>query len=113
MTKIEVKTEIQVRELFFKYCEQLGWKVIQSQSRFPDYIIEGQSGNYYKAEVEYDFQNFIKHGHDSHKTDFIICWVDTCNKIPKEYFKKFGKDDFLIFPSTILLKEELEKKGLF
>jgi hypothetical protein len=38
---IEVKYEFQLRELFFKHIEKLDFRVAESRSRLPDYILEG------------------------------------------------------------------------
>jgi len=105
----KVKSEIQVRELFFKHAEKLGFKVVESRNRFPDYILEGKSGQKYKAEAEYDLANFVKHGHDPRKVDFIIFWKDTLRKIPESYVEKYGREIFL--GALINLQEELCKIG--
>lgn len=101
----KISSELQVRELFFKYAEKLGFRVVVSQSRFPDYILEGKSGFRYKAEAEYNLADFIHHDHDPHKVDFIIFWKDTLQTIPRWYAKKYGGEVWL--GGLIDLKKEL------
>jgi len=107
---IEVKSEIQVRELFFKYAEKLGFTIIESRTRFPDYILKGKSGNIYRAEVEYDLANFVRHNHDPRRVDFIIFWEDSLRELPESYVNRYGCPLWL--GSLINLKKELTKLGV-
>jgi len=109
---IEVKSEINVRELFFKYAEKLGFKIIESRNRFPDYVLEGKSGCRYRAEVEYDLANFVRHKHDPRAVDFIIFWEDSLKEIPEQYFNRYAVDGGFWLGALINLKHELKKLGV-
>ena len=102
-----ITSEINVRELFFKHAEEIGFKIVKSQTAFPDYVIQGKSGSLYNAEVEYKLSNFIKHKHDWRKVHFIIFWIDDLNTIAPSYIKEFGEP---LLP-LLNLKKELEKLG--
>ena len=106
---IKVTSEIQVRELFFKYAKKLGFKIVESRKRFPDYVLQGRSGILYNAEVEFDLANFVRHQHDWRQVDFVICWNDTLEEIPQEYAQKTHGEVWIPFFN---LKEELEKLGV-
>ena len=105
----DVKYEIQVREIFYKYVEQFGFKIIQSRQSFPDYLLEGKSGLKYWAEAEYDLANFIAHVHDPMKVNFIIFWKDSLIKVPQWYRRKY---DTFLFEILVDLPEELRNIGI-
>ena len=102
-----VKSEIQVREIFFKYAEKLGFKVVESRSRFPDYVLEGKSGIRYTAEAEYDLANFVYHNHNPREVDFIVFWEDSLKEIPEWYAEKYGLS--IMLGALINLKKTIDK----
>ena len=106
---IKVTSEIQVRELFFKYAEKLGFKVVKSRKRFPDYVLQGRSGTRYNAEVEFDLANFVKHQHDWREVAFVICWKDTLEQVSREYARETHGE---VWIPVFNLKKELESLGV-
>jgi hypothetical protein len=71
------KNEIGVRELFAQRCQTLGYRILDSQRGFPDYVLLDPQGQRLRAEAEFASENFILHGHDSTACDLIICWRHT------------------------------------
>jgi hypothetical protein len=77
------KNEIGVRELFAQRCQTLGYRILDSQRGFPDYMLLDPQGQEIRAEAEFASENFIWHSHDVTACDLIICWRHTrAMKVP-------------------------------
>ena len=73
----EPVNELGVVLLFGMYHRELGFPyIIKVQRAFPDMIALDEDGNYCRIEFEYRASNFLQHGHDLQKCDYIICWTD-------------------------------------
>jgi hypothetical protein len=82
--------EISVREWFAANANILGWCILKSQERFPDYILRVVSeenlppfvpyriGGTYRCEAEFASGNFIKDKHPFSGCDFVLCWNHNC-----------------------------------
>lgn len=80
--KLSHMSEAEVRERFRLMNEYWGWfNVMKSQAAYPDMILE-RDGYIYRAEVETNAKDFINHGHDVAKCDFIICWHNNWEDCP-------------------------------
>lgn len=66
--------------VFAGLCSSYGIEIISIGQSYPDAVIVDISNNQeYKVEFEFLASNFLSHGHDIRKCDFIICWK---NDIP-------------------------------
>ena len=74
-------TETLVREVFFKFSEELGYQVISSRESFPDFILM-MGDEVIRAEAEVLASNFYLHKHSEAECDLIICFKnDLANEI--------------------------------
>ncbi|MFH0889377.1 MAG: hypothetical protein V1871_09245 [Planctomycetota bacterium] len=93
--KFQPCTEQEVIALFCSVLNKLGFtKITRLGASFPDCkAIRKRDGKEVNIEFEYCSNNFILHGHDKNKCDYIVCWVDDASKSigPKviELYKMF------------------------
>jgi len=118
----EVSDEINVREVFAMIHEDLGYRIIESRSEFPDYILEDKSGRRIRAEVEFKASRFKEHKHSIEECDMIICWyndwpdcpievLELCRFVEEPYSDvSFSEEELNELPNTIKKIEELSKK---
>ena len=70
-----MQNEMEVREYFAMHAEQLGYRILISRARFPDYILERlEDGQIIRAEAETVSSSFREHGHSDLFCDLIVCW---------------------------------------
>jgi hypothetical protein len=72
-TSFVPKMEIGVRELFAQRASRLGYRIIESRARFPDYVLE-QDGRRLFAEADFRSSGFLRHRHDMDRCDLIVVW---------------------------------------
>jgi len=72
-TSFVPKMEIGVRELFAQRASRLGYRIIESRARFPDYVLE-QDGRRLFAEAELRTSDFLRHRHEMARCDLIVVW---------------------------------------
>jgi len=95
----EPKFEQEVVFLFSKYHIKLGFPMITKIApAFPDAEAINDRGEHKKIEFEVFASDFLNHGHDPKKCDYIICWEDDLDEEEKKRKE---------LPSIISLKEEL------
>lgn len=66
--------EVELRELYAHRMPEYGYRVVHSQTTFPDWQLVDEGGNPVRAEVEYQSSGFAEHGHDAGACDLIVCW---------------------------------------
>jgi len=75
---IDPTNEISTREYFAVHAERLGLKILESRSKFPDYLLEDhrllRHNGQITAEAEFKSSNYILHEHDLDGCDLVICW---------------------------------------
>ena len=76
--------------LFGKFHKELGFPEIEEihPNKYPDVRARDVNGNEKTIEIEVYASEFIDHGHDPEKCDFIVCWR---NDLEKEELKKLPK----------------------
>jgi len=118
-THFVVSDEINVREIFAMIHKDLGYRIIESRSEFPDYILEDKSGRRIRAEVEFEASRFKEHKHPIEECDMIICWHNDWPDCPIEVLElcgfveepiSFSKEELSEIPEIIKKIEELTKK---
>jgi hypothetical protein len=75
------KNEINVRELFAQRAARLGYRILESRSAFPDYVLE-RDGQKLFAEAEYRTSDFLRHRHDLGRCDLILVWEHDVSYMP-------------------------------
>jgi len=80
-TSFVPKMEIGVRELFAQRASRLGYRIIESRARFPDYVLE-QDGQRLFAEAELRTSDFLRHRHEMARCDLIVVWEHDLPFIP-------------------------------
>jgi hypothetical protein len=74
--------------LFGVLAASLGFLVTRIQIEFPDCEamreVEPDVWQRVRIEMEYESRNFVRHLHDPHGCDLIVCWVDTWPESPLE-----------------------------
>ncbi len=72
---MEPQSERELRQLFDAMASSLGFRVLKSQERFPDYpvVLDLRWGHLVSIEAELRGCNFGKHGHPP-TCDYIVCW---------------------------------------
>jgi hypothetical protein len=74
--------------LFGTLAERLGFMMLRMQSDFPDgeamRRIEEERWERVRIEFEYESRNFLKHMHDAHECDLIVCWRHNWPECPLE-----------------------------
>ncbi|MBZ5504532.1 MAG: hypothetical protein LAO78_03495 [Acidobacteriia bacterium] len=74
--------------LFGTLAERLGFMMMRMQSDFPDgeamRRIEEERWERVRIEFEYESRNFLKHMHDAHECDLIVCWRHNWPECPLE-----------------------------
>jgi len=85
---------------------QLGWRIAHLQTRFPDAVIENESGQQLVVEFEYLSRNFKDHEHDPNGCDLIICWKDNWKNppVPVWALRDCAKEEALWLDSVISLR---------
>jgi HNH endonuclease len=74
--------------MFGMFAARLGFVVTRIQTEFPDceafrYVGEGRWQRV-RIEFEYESRNFVKHMHDPHGCDLIVCWAHNWKECPVE-----------------------------
>ncbi|RLI06929.1 hypothetical protein DRO32_04765 [Candidatus Bathyarchaeota archaeon] len=117
-----VLSETNVREVFARFQEEFGYRIIESKTKFPDYILEDKDGNRVRAEVEFRASDFKKHGHSTEDCDLIICWyndwpdcpikiLELCRFIEQPYWDvSLSRGELSELPEIISKIKELVKK---
>jgi len=117
-----VSDEVNVREVFAMFHRELGYRIIESRARFPDYILENEHGREIRAEVEFKASNFQRHGHPVEECDLIICWYNDWPGCPIEvlelcrfveqpcYDVNFSREELTELPNMIKRIKELTEK---
>lgn len=70
------KNEAETISLFQLIEQRIGWRIVHLQRKYPDAVIENDSGDKLICEFEYQSRNFQCHNHDPERCDLIICWED-------------------------------------
>lgn len=68
------ENEQAVRDLFAKIAYQLGYKILNSTTRFPDYTLEKEN-EIIKAEAEFKSSGIQDHYYGEEDCDLTICWL--------------------------------------
>jgi hypothetical protein len=76
-----VRSAVNVRELFARIYEQLGFEVLKSQEEFPHYVL-AIDGKPICAHVVVRSRDFQTLGLDAQVCDRIICWTDDWEGAP-------------------------------
>jgi len=94
----EPSNEQELIYLFAKFHQDLGFPyILRISSEFPDAEVMNKKRESKKIEFELVASNFIQHGHDSSKCDFIVCWEDDLQEeVPDN------------FPEIIAIKDLIE-----
>ena len=80
--------------LFSHFAKKLGLHVEKVQTGFPD-CTAYRDGKRIRIEFEFRSRNFVRHGHDPNKCDWIVCWVHDWPAVPErirvvELRREFG-----------------------
>ena len=119
----EPTNEISLREYFAVHSKEFGYKIVESQTGFPDWVLEDIStGKRLRVEAEYESHNFISHGHDINGCDLIVCWRHNANIAlpvlevstgkmykPEVAVKKEKEPDNFSEKDRVFIKKVLEK----
>mgnify|MGYP000330093579 CR=1 FL=1 len=117
-----VNEELNVREVFAMFHQDLGYRIIESRSEFPDYILEDESGKKIRAEVERVASEFRKHKHPIEECDLIICWyndwpdcpievLELCRFVEEPYSDvSFSREELAELPEIYRKIDELTQK---
>lgn len=71
----EISSELNVREAFAMYADELGYEIIESGEQAPDLTVRNQNGAHLGAEVEKIASNCLRdHDIEKDNIDLIICW---------------------------------------
>jgi len=73
--KITPGNEMQAREWFAAHIAEFEYSIVESGSRFPDYVLEDENGKRHLVEVELESMSFLLHRHDPGGCDFVLCWL--------------------------------------
>ena len=76
-----VRNVANVRELFVRIYDQLGFEVLKSQEEFPHYVLT-HNGKPICAHVVVRSQDFQMLDFDTLACDRIICWIDDWENAP-------------------------------
>lgn len=77
-TNFSPRNELGVILLFGKYCDYLGFEVLDIHAISPDCDARKGHKNI-KIEFEFKASNFIVHGHNPKKCDLVVCWEKDVN----------------------------------
>jgi hypothetical protein len=67
------RNELNVREVFAQRAARLGYRIVESRTAYPDYVL-GQGRARLLAEAEYRTSDFLRHRHDMARCDLIVVW---------------------------------------
>jgi hypothetical protein len=67
------KNELNVREVFAQRAARLGYRMIESRTAFPDYVLSRRRVRLL-AEAEFRTSDFLRHRHDIGRCDLIVVW---------------------------------------
>ncbi|MEM4713832.1 MAG: hypothetical protein QXQ61_04700 [Candidatus Bathyarchaeia archaeon] len=96
--------ELGVVTLFAMYHRELGFPyILKIKSDYPDAIVIDELGDVKLVEFELFASNFIAHGHDPDKCDYVVCWE---NDLPENVEDKKIK---MLNKKIVALKERLGK----
>jgi len=76
-----VKNTANVRELFIRIYDKLGFEVLKSQETFPHYVLSAKDG-LVRAHAHVRSSDFQKEGLDYTACDSIICWIHDWDDAP-------------------------------
>jgi hypothetical protein len=76
-----VRNAVNVRELFVRIYDRLGFEVLKSQDEFPNYVLSGEDRPI-RAHAVVRSSDFKKEGLDYLGCDSIICWVHDWDDAP-------------------------------
>jgi hypothetical protein len=91
----EPRNELNVREIFAERAARLGYRIIESRTAFPDYILT-RDGDRLLVEAEFHTSDFLRHRHDIGRCDMIIVWEHDLPYMPVPVLEL--KTDRLIKP---------------
>ena len=110
--------ELGVVFLFAHLAKRWRLRVDSIQSGFPDCIAyQKTQGHEKKIRIEFEYQskNFLTHGHDPNKCDWIVCWEHNWPDVPGRLYvvelrREFGLGfNVWIMPTNDPYKKELEQ----
>jgi hypothetical protein len=67
------KNELNLREVFAQRAARLGYRILESRTVFPDYVLAYGRARLL-AEAEYRTSHFLRHRHDIGRCDLIVVW---------------------------------------
>jgi len=67
------RNELNVREVFAQRAARLGYRILESRTAYPDYVL-GYGPTRLLAEAEYRTSDFLRHRHDIARCDLIVVW---------------------------------------
>lgn len=76
-----VRSVVNVRELFARIYEDLGFEVLKSQEDFPHYVVD-QDGKPLCAHAVVRSRDFLASGLDDGICELIICWIHDWHDSP-------------------------------
>ena len=93
LTYPAVRHVINVRELFIRIYEKLGFEVLKSQDEFPNYILSSDELPI-RAHAVLRSSDFERENFDYTACDSIICWVDDWESAPIPVLELSAHYDF-------------------
>lgn len=72
-----VRHPVQVRELFIRIYDQLGFRILRSDESFPNYVLSFDNKQSVRAHVVVDSADFINGQYPCDECDLVICWQNT------------------------------------
>ncbi len=93
LTYPAVRNAINVRELFIRIYEKLGFEVLKSQEAFPNYILSSDELPI-RAHAVLRSSDFERENFDCTACDSIICWVDDWESAPIPVLELSAHYDF-------------------
>jgi len=88
-----VRNATNVRELFIRIYEKLGFEVLKSQERFPHYILSSNERPI-RAHTVLRSSDFKREDLDYTACDSIICWIDDWDSAPIPVLELSSHYDF-------------------
>ena len=74
--------------MFGMLSNELGFEVESVQSGFPDCDakLRMSDGTFERVAIEFEFKSseFLRHGHDADRCDFVVCWENDWAECPKD-----------------------------
>ncbi len=88
-----IRNPTNVRELFIRIYDQLGFEVLKSQDEFPHYVLSSED-RLVRAHTLVRSSDFQEEGLDDLGCDSIICWVHDWEKAPMPVLELSKHYDF-------------------